>query len=55
MIMCDVSELLDILLGEGGDDRAMLVNKTIEELTYTDNDKMVLQQFEGTAVPAKVY
>jgi hypothetical protein len=53
--MGDVSELLDILLGEGGDDRAMLVNKTMVELTYTDNDKMVLWQLEGAAVPAKVY
>jgi hypothetical protein len=33
----------------------MLVNKTMAELTYTDNDKMVLQQFKGVAVPAKVY
>ncbi len=54
-IMGDVSELLDILLGEGGDDCAMLVNKTMADLTYTDNDKMVLRQFEGSAVPAKVY
>ena len=50
--MGDVSELLDILLGEGGDDRAMLVNKTMSELTYTDDNKMVLW---GAAVPAKVY
>ncbi len=54
-IMGDVSESLDILLGEGGDDCAMLVNKTMAELTYTDNDKMVLRQFEGATVPAKVY
>jgi hypothetical protein len=54
-IMGDVYESLDILLGEGGDDRAKLVNKTMAESTYTDNDKMVLQQFEGAAVPAKVY
>jgi hypothetical protein len=33
----------------------MLVNKIMVELTYTDSDKMVLRQFEGTAVPAKVY
>jgi hypothetical protein len=55
MIMGDVSELLDILLGEGGDDHAMLVNKTMAESTYTDDNKMVLRQFEGAAVPAKVY
>ncbi len=55
MIMGDVSELLDILLGEGDDDRAMLVNKTMAESTYTDDDKMILRQFEGAAVPAKVY
>jgi hypothetical protein len=53
--MGDVSELLDILLGEGGDDCAMLVNKTMAELTYTDNNKMVLRQLEGAAVSAKVY
>jgi hypothetical protein len=46
---------LDILLGEGGDDCTMLVNKTMADLTYTEDDKMVLQQFEGAAVLAKVY
>ncbi len=54
-IMGDVSESLDILLGEGGDDRAMLVNKTMAELTYTGDNKMVLRQFKEAAVPAKVY
>jgi hypothetical protein len=54
-IMGDVSELLDIRLSKGGDDCAMLVNKTMVESTYTDNDKMVLWQFKGAAKPAKVY
>ncbi len=54
-IMGDVSELLDILLGEGGHDRTMLINKTMAESTYRDDNKMVLRQFEGAAVPAKVY
>jgi hypothetical protein len=53
--MGDVSESLDILLGERGDDRAMLVNKTMAESTYTENDKIALQQFKGAAVAAKVY
>ncbi len=53
--MGDVSEPLDILLGEGGDDCAMLVNKIMADLTYTDDNKMVLWQFKGAAVPAKVY
>jgi hypothetical protein len=54
-IISYVSELLDNLLGEGGDDHAMLVNKTMVELTYTDDNKIVLRQFKGAAVPAKVY
>jgi hypothetical protein len=55
MIMGDVSESLDVLLGEGVDDCAMLVNETMAELTYTGGNKMVLRQFKEAAVPAKVY
>jgi hypothetical protein len=55
MIMGDVSETLEILLSAGGDDNGMLANTSLDELRYTAEDKMVLRQFEGAAIPAKLF
>jgi hypothetical protein len=33
----------------------MLANTSLDELRYTAEDKMVLRQFEGAAVPAKLF
>jgi hypothetical protein len=55
MIMGDVSEMLEILLSAGGDDNGMLANTSLDELRYTAEDKMVLRQFEGAAIPAKLF
>ncbi len=33
----------------------MLANTSLDELRYTAEDKMVLRQFEGAAIPAKLF
>jgi hypothetical protein len=55
MIMGDVSETLAILLSPDGDDIGLLDNNKLDDLQYTGEDKMVLRQFEGAAMPAKLY
>lgn len=56
IIMGDVSETLDTLLRPGGDDHGMLdANSSLDELRYTAKDKMVLRQFEGASIPAKLF
>ena len=55
--MGDVSEALDILLHPGGDDHEMVGNdNSLDELRYTAHqDKMILHQFEGASIPAKLF
>jgi hypothetical protein len=56
IIMGDVSEALDILLRPGGDDHEMVGNDySLDELRYTAKDKMILRQFEGASIPAKLF
>jgi hypothetical protein len=54
--MGDVSEALDILLRPGGDDHEMVGNdNSLDKLRYTAQDKMILRQFEGASIPAKLF
>jgi hypothetical protein len=55
MIMGDVSETLKVLLRPGGDDSGLLESNTLDDLQYSGEDKMVLRQFEGAAMPAKLF
>ena len=55
MIMGDVSETLAILLSPEGDDSGLLDHNKLDDLQYTGEDKMVLRQFEGAAMPAKLF
>ncbi len=51
-----MSEALDVLLRPGGDDHEMVGNdNSLDELRYTAQDKMILCQFEGASIPAKLF
>ena len=57
-IMGDVCEAFSQLLSEGGDDYGLLdarekTSGNIDRHTYTDEDKMILRQFEASAIEAK--
>ena len=58
--MPDVSPTLDDLVAPGGSDRGLLndderaINDT-SRLTYSDEEKRVLRQYEGAAEPTKMY
>ncbi len=56
--MGDICDTVDALLDPSGDDYNLLTSdeKDSEDksrVSYTDEDKMILRQFEGAATPAK--
>ena len=56
--MGDVSDALALLLSKGGDDYSMLTKEEqddndVSRLSYTEQDKLVLRQYEGAAEPAR--
>lgn len=56
--MGDMSDSLAILLAVGGDDYGMLtedekMTHDVTRLSYTDEDKTAIRQYEGAAQPAK--
>ena len=58
IIMGDVCLTLKELLGPNGDDRNLLTpeekrTENYDRLSYTDHDKLVLRQFEASAIDAK--
>ena len=58
LIMGDVCDTVDALLDPSGDDYNLLTSdekesKDKSRVSYTDDDKMILWQFEGAATPAK--
>jgi hypothetical protein len=60
LIMGDICDTVDALLDPSGDDYSLLTSDKeefgdISHLSYTDDDKMILQQFEGAATPAKKF
>ena len=60
IIMGDICAAISILLSSGGNDRDLLTSSEIasndfSRVSYTDRDKVVLQQFEGASIPAKKF
>ena len=58
--MGDTCDTIDELLSPMGEDHYMLNRHELDDnnlsrLTYTDHDKMIICQFEGAAMPAKMY
>lgn len=59
-IMGDICDTLTALLDVGGDDRHLLTASEIESndyggLTYTQEDKKILRQYEGVSLPSRNY
>jgi hypothetical protein len=60
LIMGDICDTVDALLDPSGDDYSLLTSDKkvfgdVSCLSYTDDDKMILRQFEGAAGPAKMF
>ena len=60
LIMGDICDTVDALLDPSGDDYNLLTSDEKESedksrVSYTDDDKMILRQFEGAATPAKMF
>ena len=60
LIMGDICDTVDALLDPSGDDYNLLTSDEKESedksrVSYTDDDKMILWQFEGAATPAKMF
>ncbi len=60
LIMGDICDTVDALLSPSGDDYNLLTSdeKEFEDkshVSYTDDDKMILQPFEGVSMPAKMF
>lgn len=60
LIMGDICKALQNLLSEGGDDYVSLTaeeksSSDLDAHVYTDHDKMVLRQFEASAMQAKYF
>ncbi len=60
LIMGDICDTVDALHDHSGDDYSLLTSEEkascdTSRLSYTDDDKMILWQFEGAATPAKMF
>ena len=60
LIMGDICDTVDALLDPSGDDYNLLTSDEKESedkscVSYTDDDKTILRQFEGAATPAKIF